>query len=101
MPSVIEFTMKTLPGKYAEVVRMYEDFADTIIDASSDAEFALITGDPASGTVRGIGVWDDATTAATAPGLPVFEDFMTAVSPHLEEAPERVELQLLHVHARH
>jgi len=101
MPSVIEFTMKARPGHYDDVVRMYEGFADAIIDGSPDADFALITGDPASGTVRGIGVWDDATTAATALGLPVFEDFMKAVSPHLEEAPERLELQLLHVHARH
>ena len=48
MESVIEFTMHAKPGRYADVLAAYSEFAQAFQEAVPADRLILITGDPAS-----------------------------------------------------
>ena len=97
MPAVIEFTMHVKPGHYEDVLQAYSEFAAAFQEAVPEDRIIIITGDPASGLVRGIGVFDSARIAEDVNSMPFFAAFNDAVSPYLASAPERIELQLIHL----
>ena len=67
------------------------DHANTIAD---------MTGDAASGTIRGIGVFDDAASAGAANSMASFAAFMDSVEGLIEGPPTRTEMDLVHVYVR-
>lgn len=101
MAAVIEFTMTVKPGHYDEVLAAYIAFADEFVQSNPDEELALITGDAASGTIRGIGVFDTAQAGGAANSRASFAAFMDQVEPMIAGPPERIELDLAHVYVRH
>jgi quinol monooxygenase YgiN len=97
MPAVIEFTMHVKPGQYEAVLEAYAEFAAAFQTVVPEDRLILIAGDPGSGLVRGIGVFDSAELAEDVNSMPFFAAFNEAVAPHLASAPERIELQLMHL----
>lgn len=57
MSSVIEYTMHAKPGAYETVMAAYVDFADRFGERNPSEDLILVTGDPATGVIRGIGVF--------------------------------------------
>lgn len=100
MPAVIEFTITAKPGHYDEVKDKYIAFADAFVQSIPDEEFALITGDAASGTLRGIGVFDSWQAGADANSLTSFGAFMDSIEGLIEGPPTRTEMELVHVYVR-
>ncbi len=100
MPGVVEFTMKAKPGHYDEVVEKYIAFADAFVQGNPSEDFALITGDAASGTIRGIGVFEDSAEGAEAYGLSSFAAFMDSIEGLIDGPPTRTEMDLVHVYVR-
>ena len=98
MPAVIEFTMHVKPGQYDAVLAAYNDFVQAFQTIVPEDRLIILAGDPSSGVVRGIGVFDDAQLAQDVNSMPFFAAFNEAVAPHLAGAPERVELQLIHLY---
>ena len=97
MPTVIEFTMHAKPGQFEAVLNAYSEFAAEFQMLVPEDRLILIVGDPASGLVRGIGVLESAEIAEDINSMPFFAAFNEAVAPYLASAPERVELQLIHM----
>lgn len=100
MPAVVEFTLKAKPGHYDEVLAQYVAFADAFVQSIPEDELALITGDAASGTIRGIGVFDDAASAGAANSMASFAAFMDSVEGLIEGPPTRTKMDLVHVYVR-
>ncbi len=61
---------------------------------------ALITGDAASGTIRGIGVFETAEAAGAANSLSSFAAFMDSVEGLTDGAPTRVAMDLVHAYVK-
>ena len=93
---VVEFTLNVKPGHYAEVLSLYSEWAHTYLDLNPALVSALIVGDEGSGLVRGIGVYSDHDEAAAVNSDSFFGDFMDAIEPLIEGAPNRVMLDLFH-----
>ncbi|MBU6362705.1 MAG: hypothetical protein KGQ95_00630 [Acidobacteria bacterium] len=100
MPAVIEFTLQAKPGHYDEVKDKYIAFADAFVQGQPEEEFALITGDAASGTIRGIGVFDSWQAGADANSLASFAAFMDSIEDLITGPPTRTEMDLVHVYVR-
>ncbi len=100
MPAVVEFTMKAKPGHYAEVLERYVAFADTFVETDPNEQFALITGDAASGTIRGIGVFETYEAGGAANSRASFAAFMDEVADLIDGAPTRVEMDLVHAYIK-
>jgi quinol monooxygenase YgiN len=96
MKTVVEFTMHVKPGHYEEVKGAYSKFADEFRHTHPELQSVHVVGDPASGTVRGIGVFDNAKHAEAVNSNPLFAKFNDRVAHLITGSPERVELQLLH-----
>ena len=97
MPSVIEFTMRAKPGHYDDVLSAYSDFADAFQVAVPEDRLILITGNAASGLIRGIGVFTSSQIAEDVNSMPFFAAFNDAVAPFIEGSPERIEMDLIHM----
>lgn len=100
MPAVIEFTLKAKPGHYDDVLQKYIAFADAFVGGNPAEDMALITGDAASGTIRGIGVFQSADAAGDANSLSSFSAFMDSVEGLIDGAPTRVEMDLVHAYVK-
>ena len=98
MESVVEFTMYAKPGRYADVLAAYSEFAKAFQDAVPQDRLILITGDHASGLIRGIGVLTEAQIAADVNSMPFFAQFNEAIAEFITDAPERTELDLIHLY---
>ena len=98
MESIIEFTMHAKPGKYADVLAAYSEFAQAFQEAVPADRLILITGDPASGLIRGIGVFTEKQIAADVYSMPFFAEFNDSISELITETPERSELDLIHLY---
>lgn len=95
--SVIEFTMQAKPGHYDDVLAAYGDFAAALQVAVPEDRLILLTGSPASGLIRGIGVFSTAQIAEDVNSMPFFAAFNDAVAPFLAGTPERTEMDLIHM----
>ena len=98
MESIIEFTMHAKPGRYADVLAAYSEFAQAFQEAVPADRLILITGDPASGLIRGIGVFTEKQIAADVYSMPFFAKFNDSISDLITETPERTELDLIHLY---
>jgi len=98
MESVIEFTMHAKPGRYADVLAAYSEFAQAFQEAVPADRLILITGDPASGLIRGIGVFTEKQIAADVYSMPFFAEFNDSISDLITGPPERSELDLIHLY---
>lgn len=97
---VVEFTLNVKPGHYAQVLALYSEWAHTYMDINPALVSALIVGDEGTGIVRGIGVYRDHDEAAAVNSDSFFGDFMDAIAPLIEGAPNRVLLDLFHAWSR-
>jgi len=70
------------------------------VQAQPEEEFALITGDAASGTIRGIGVFDNWQAGADANSLASFAAFMDSIEGLITGPPTRTEMDPVHVYVR-
>ncbi|MSO27619.1 MAG: hypothetical protein EXQ60_06100 [Candidatus Nanopelagicales bacterium] len=89
--------MYAKPGQYDAVMAAYVDFADRFGERNPTEDLILVTGDPATGVIRGIGVFlsDDEALDVVSAGM--FVDFRDSVADLLIEIPVRVDLDLVHV----
>jgi quinol monooxygenase YgiN len=97
---VAEFSLHAKPGHFEQVADAYSDFARTFLSDHPALQSVLILGDEAAGLVRGIGVFEDRDAADAVNSDPEFAAFNDRVAPLLAGPSERVELRLLHHHAR-
>ena len=97
MPSVIEYTMIALPGKYEELVDAYVTFADQFGAVNPTEDLILITGDVESGIVRGIGIFESGSEAHQVYGADLFIAFREHASHLIAGEPARRERELIHV----
>jgi len=97
MPSVVEYTMIALPGKYDELVDAYVTFADQFGAVNPKEDLILITGDRESGVVRGIGVFESGREAHEVYGADLFVAFREHDSHLISAEPTRSERELVHV----
>ena len=100
MASVIEFTMHAKPGQYDHLLGVYSEFAEQLQQSHEGLSQVLVVGDPGSGLVRGIGVFDTMEQAEVVNSEEVFADFNSKVTPLISGSPERVELHLVHTFTR-
>ncbi len=100
MSTVIEFTMHANPGQYDHLLEVYSEFAEFMKDSHEGLKQVLVVGDPASGLVRGIGLFDTPDQAEAVNSEEVFADFNSKVTPLISGSPERTELQLVHIFTR-
>ncbi len=100
MSTVIEFTMHANPGQYEHLLEVYSEFAEYMKESHEGLNQVLVVGDPASGLVQGIGVFDTMEQAEVVNSEEVFADFNSKVTPLISGSPERVELQLVHAFTR-
>ncbi len=100
MSAVIEFTMHANPGQYTHLLEVYSEFAEQLKESHEGLTQVLVVGDPGSGLVRGIGVFDSSGQAEAVNSEQVFADFNSKVTPLISGAPERVELNLVHTFTR-
>ncbi len=100
MPAAVEFTMKAKPGHYSEVMEKYVAFADVFVETDPDEQLALITGDPASGTIRGIGLYDSHAAGGAANSRASMAAFMDEVADLIDGAPTRIEMDLVHAYIK-
>lgn len=98
MESVVEFTMHAKPGRYADVLAAYSEFAEALQGAVPEDRLILITGDPASGLIRGIGVFTGEKIAADVNSMPFFAQFNEAIADLITGMPERTHLDLIHLY---
>ena len=98
MESIIEFTMHAKPGRYADVLAAYSEFAQAFQEAVPADRLILITGDPSSGLIRGIWVFTEKQIAADVYSMPFFAKFNDSISDLITETPERTELDLIHLY---
>ena len=97
MPAVIEYTMIALPGKYDELVDAYITFADQFGEVNPTEDLILITGDPETGVVRGIGIFESGSEAHVVYGAELFVAFREHASHLIVGEPTRSERELVHV----
>jgi quinol monooxygenase YgiN len=97
---VAEFTLHAKPGHYTEVAERLSAFAKRYLNEHEALHGVLVTGDEASGVVRGIGVYADRESADRVNSDPEFAAFNDEIAPLLATAPHRVELALLHLYNR-
>ena len=97
MSAVIEYTMVVKPGHYDTVMAAYVEFADRFGEVNPTEDLILVTGDPATGLIRGIGVFASEVEAEQVAGADLFVAFRDQVSDLLVTVPQRVELELVHV----
>jgi len=100
MPSVIEYTMIALPGQYEELVDAYIVFADQFGAVNPTEDLILITGDPESGVVRGIGIFESGTEAHEVFGADLFVAFREHAAHLIAAEPTRSERELVHVYVK-
>lgn len=97
MSSVIEYTMQVKPGAYEAVMAAYVDFANRFGQRNPSEDLILVTGDPVTGVIRGIGVFLSNEEAADVVNAGMFVDFRDSVADLLTTVPVRVDLNLVHV----
>lgn len=97
MSSVIEYTMHVKPGAYEAVMAAYVDFANRFGGRNPSEDLILVTGDPVTGVIRGIGVFLSNEEAADVVNAGMFVDFRDSVADLLTTVPVRVDLDLVHV----
>lgn len=97
MTAVIEYTMRTKPEFFDEVLDAYIAFADEFGIVNPSEDLILVTGDRRRQIIRGIGVFESEAEAETVRTSPIFEEFRARVAQKLAEVPEREELELVHV----
>ena len=97
MSSVIEYTMHVQPGAYETVMAAYVDFADRFGERNPSEDLILVTGDPVTGVIRGIGVFLSDEEAVDVVSAGMFVDFRDSVADLLTTVPSRVDLELVHV----
>jgi hypothetical protein len=97
MSSVIEYTMQVKPGAYEAVMAAYVDFANRFGRRNPSEDLILVTGDPVTGVIRGIGVFLSNEEAADVVNAGMFVDFRDSVADLLTTVPVRVDLDLVHV----
>lgn len=90
--------MHVKPGHFDEVLEAYSEFAAKFQVMVPEDRIIVIAGDRASGLIRGIGVFESATVAADVNSMPFFAAFNDAVEPYLSGAPDRIELELIHLY---
>ena len=98
--ALIELTLNAKPGHYSEVMGLYTDFASAFQVKVPDARLAMVTGDPASGLIRGIVMYEHSDVAKSVNSLPFFAEFIDSAVPLLSAAPTRVEHSLVHLFVR-
>jgi quinol monooxygenase YgiN len=99
MPVVIELTLTTKPGHYDQALDAYLAFVDELEEVVEDLSLVLIAGEPGQSVIHGVGIYEDAAVAERLASLPFFADMVDALEPHLAEAPQRVERQLVSLFA--
>ena len=97
MPAVIEYSMRTKPEFFDEVLDDYIAFADEFGLVNPNEDLILVTADRRRQVIRGIGVFASATEATEVGHAAIFEQFRATVADKLTEVPEREELELIHV----
>ncbi|MBJ7260154.1 MAG: hypothetical protein JHD33_11505 [Chthoniobacterales bacterium] len=97
MSSAIEYTMQVKPGAYEAVMAAYVDFANRFGQRNPSEDLILVTGDPVTGVIRGIGVFLSNEEAADVVNAGMFVDFRDSVADLLTTVPVRVDLDLVHV----
>ena len=97
MSSVIEYTLHVQPGAYETVLAAYVEFADRFGERNPSEDLILVTGDPVTGVIRGIGVFLSDEEAADVVSAGMFVDFRDSVADLLTTVPSRVDLELVHV----
>jgi len=97
MSSVIEYTMHVKPSAYEAVMAAYVDFANRFGERNPSEDLILVTGDPVTGVIRGIGVFLSNEEAADVVNAGMFVDFRDSVADLLTTVPVRVDLDLVHV----
>ena len=100
MPSVVEYTMVAKPGQYDALVGAYVEFADRFALANPSEDLILITGDPESGVVRGIGVFGSQIDGKVVYDAAIFVAFREFAARLVDGEPERTERDLIHVFVR-
>lgn len=90
--------MQAKPGQYETVLETYSAFAAEFQEMVPEDRIILIAGDPASGTIRGIGVFESPQIAEDVNSMPFFAAFNEAISAHITGTPERIELDLIHLY---
>lgn len=99
MPVVIELTLTTRPGHYEQALDTYLSWVGSLEEQVDDLSLVLIAGEPSQELIHGIGVYNHAEVAENLASLPFFAQFVDALEPHLADAPQREELELLQVFA--
>jgi hypothetical protein len=94
---VIEYSMRTKPEFFDEVLDDYIAFADEFGIMNPNEDLILVTADRKRQVIRGIGVFASTTEAAEVGHAALFDQFRATVSDKLTEVPEREELELIHV----
>ena len=97
MPAVIEYSRRTKPEFFDEVLDDYITFADEFGMVNQNEDLILVTADRRRQIIRGIGVFASATEAAEVGHAAMFDRFRATVADKLAEVPEREELELIHV----
>ena len=97
MSTVVEYTMKAKPEAYDDVLAEYVAIADRVGMANRTERLILVTGDRATGTVRGIGVFGSRAEADAVVDTGIFAELHRAVEGKLTGAPTRTEMDLVHV----
>lgn len=100
MSNVIEYTMHTKPGQYDNVMNAYVEFADKFGERNLSEDLILVTGDPATGVIRGFGVFLSDVEALDVVNAHMFVEFRESVADLLTEVPVRADLDLIHVFAK-
>ena len=96
MSHVAEFTLTVKPGHYQDVLDLYSDFAHDFMAVDPHLTSVHIVGDPGSGIVRGIAVFDSKEAAAAINSDAIFATFNDAIAPLISAPPQRVILDLVH-----
>ena len=95
-----ELTLHAMPGHYQEVADRFSEFADRYLNEHEALHHVMVLGDPASGIVRGIGLYVDRASADRVNSDPEFAEFTDGIDHLLVTPPERIELSLLHLYNR-
>jgi hypothetical protein len=84
------------PGHYEEVLDHYSNFAHNFIEADPHLLSVHIVGDPGSGLVRGIGIFDTGEAASEVNSDVIFARFNDKIADLISAPPERTILDLVH-----
>lgn len=99
MPVAIELTLTTRPGHYEQALETYLAFVDSLEENVEDLGFILVAGEPSQDAIHAVGIYETAEVAEGLVSLPFFAAAIDALQPHLAEAPDRAELELLSINA--